>query len=444
MDPRVSKGEGKDPVARVGIASVASAAWIGSAIDWYDFFLASFTAALIWPGLYFKFLSGPIALVISTLSTVVIGYIARPIGSIVFGHFGDKMGRKVSLVVNLILAGISMFGVAFLPTYAAIGLYAPALLILLRFVFGLSLGGEYGGAQSLITEFLGESRWRGFWNSVIASALPTGIVLSSIGYLLTLKFVGSSALAVNGWRYPFIAGGAAIVVGIVLRYYIAETPLFQGIKSKGKVERVPIAAMFKEVRWLLMPLCLLNTAGLAITLLAGNGPYPIALMRVSGLTFTEILYAIALGYVVATGYSILSGFISDLIGRKRMFIIGSVIAGAGVYPALLLLHTGHFPYAVAGQALGTLIFLGTTPILGAWYQEVFPTRYRYTGSGFCFNVSSLVGTLLASLAGGYGITVSHGVANALPYLTAVGISGALISLASAIAVPETRGSRLKE
>jgi len=114
---------------------VASAAWIGSAIDWYDFFLASFTAALIWPGLYFKFLSGPIALVISTLSTVVIGYIARPIGSIVFGHFGDKMGRKVSLVVNMILAGISMFGVAFLPTYAAIGLYAPALLILLRFVF---------------------------------------------------------------------------------------------------------------------------------------------------------------------------------------------------------------------------------------------------------------------------------------------------------------------
>ena len=197
----------KPAVSTIQIAKVAIGAQLGSFIDWYDFFLSSVVSAVVWPTVFFNFLSGSAALAAS-IATYIASYFTRPVGALVFGHYGDRLGRRAVLIIVLTIGGGSILGTALTPGFAAIGAWGPGLLIAFRLMFGLALGGEFGGAQAWVTEFASRSKRRGLWNSLVLTALPLGIFAASAIFVVTIDVYGVKEFVASAWRYPFLFGAA--------------------------------------------------------------------------------------------------------------------------------------------------------------------------------------------------------------------------------------------
>ena len=440
----MSKGYGAEKGQDVNlreVSKVTAGAMIGSVIDWYDFFLSSLVAAVVWPSLYFGFLKGTAALAVSA-STYIITYLTRPVGAFIFGEYGDKLGRKTTLVLTLLIGGIAIFGIAFTPGYGVLGVLAPSLIILFRLLFGVAMGGEYGGAQTWVTEFLGKSRRRGFWNGLVYSSNPVGILLSSLAFVVPFTVLGPKVFISYGWRYPFIAGGFLIIIGIIMRYKLEESPLFKKLRQSGNVAKRPSLDVFREFGWKMVPLCFLNAGPIAIALIELNGPYGIAIMRAAGLTLPQVFEVIIIASLVAIGVVIGSSTLSDYIGRKRTYLIGSAISVIVAYPAILLLKAG-FPYTIAGALLSTLLFISNS-VLAPLYTEQFPTKYRYSGSGISYQVSSAVGSIIGGIVPSYVIAGSHGLLAAIPSLGFLVVIASIISLVSGFPLKETFRSELRE
>src|SRR5438105_4763945 len=311
---------------------------LGTAIEWYDFFLYGTMATLVFPKLFFPE-SDPFVGTLLSLFTFLVGFIARPIGGAFFGHMGDRIGRKSTLIATLLLMGISTLIIGFLPGYNAIGVAAPLILTLLRLGQGLGVGGEWGGSVLLALEY-GHKNNRGFWASWPQMGVPVGLITSTIVVNIVQATTGSN-FAVWGWRIPFFLSALLIVVGLYIRLRILETPLFAQIKAEGREARAPILDAFRYST----PEILLS-AGARFVEQAPFYLFTVFVITYGTLKTVDvgrgtILNSITIAAFIELFTIPLFGYLSDRVGRRLWYLIGCVLMAAFAFPYFLLMNTGN-------------------------------------------------------------------------------------------------------
>ncbi|MDR2856335.1 MAG: MFS transporter [Novosphingobium sp.] len=371
---------------------IASAA--GTAVEYYDFFLYGTAAALVFGPLFFP-ASSPAAQTLFAFMSFGIAFLARPIGAIAFGHFGDRVGRKSTLVASLLLMGGATLAIAFVPSYAMIGWPAPALLCLLRFCQGFGLGGEWGGAALLVVENAPKG-WETRFVAIMQLGSPAGFILATGVVMLLSLSLDNAAFVSWGWRIPFIASAALVLIGLWVRLRIGETAAFRAALAHAEPERVPLVKVFAE-HW---GAVLAGAAGVIATfatfylvttyaLAQGTGPagYPRD-------AFLAVQMLAALFYAAGL---LIAGVIGDRISPGRLLAfasLGVAIAGLFFGPGL---NAGSLPLAGATLCV-TMLALGFANCpLGAWLSPLFPVRLRYSGVSFAFSIGGVIGGALTPI-----------------------------------------------
>lgn len=431
--PVTSTGVVSPPATKMRTIAVAS--FVGTAIEFYDFYIYGTAAALVLGKVFFPDLS-PLAGTLAAFSTFAVAFLARPLGSLLFGHFGDRVGRKSMLVVSLLTMGVGTVAIGLLPGYDTLGVAAPVLLVVLRFVQGLGLGGEWGGAALLAAENAPAGR-RGWFAAFPQLGPSIGFFAASAGFLLLSITLDDVAFESWGWRLPFLASALLVILGMAVRLKIAETPVFTDLVQRRERSSMPLVEMLRRA-----PGRLLLAAGTivvcyvlfytATTFSLSYGTKELGVPRNSMLMLTIIaIWAMALG----TG---LSSWASDRFGRRPVLLVGcvfSAVVGLTMFP---LLATGSLALMCLGLALPLAAMGWTYGPLGAFLPELFDTRYRYSASSFAYNLGGVLGgsvapTMATWLAASYGAPV-------VGYYIA---GAAVLSLVCVAALPETRHSTLE-
>lgn len=362
----------------------------GSTIEWFDFFLYATAAALVFDKLYFPTSDPFFSLMLSYLS-LALTFFVRPIGGIVFSHIGDRVGRKKTLVITISMMGIATVAIGLVPTYAMIGVWAPILLIALRILQGIAIGGEWGGALLLAYEYAPRNR-RGFFGSIPQTGVTIGLLLAT-GALSLMSQLSDSQFLAWGWRVPFIASIVLVVIGLWIRAKLDETPDFRESQKQGKIVRIPLAETLRG-HWR----AVLVAIGAKVV---DTAPFYIfATFGVSYATETlghseaSALNAVTVGAVAATVMIPLMGRLSDATGRRRLFVIGATATAIMTVPYFLLLQVDTW----WAPSLATFLVLGATwpavtATLGPMTSEIFSTQVRYTGITLGYQIG-------AALAGG--------------------------------------------
>ncbi|MFE5340605.1 MFS transporter [Isoptericola sp. NPDC056578] len=406
----------------------------GSAIEWFDFFLYATAAALIFDKQFFPTDDPAVSLMLSYLSLSLTFFI-RPFGGIVFSHIGDKIGRKKTLVITLSLMGGATIAIGLLPTYAQVGVLAPALLILCRVIQGLAIGGEWGGALLLAYEYAPENR-RGFFGSVPQTGVTIGMLLSTIAFALVTS-LPSAAFESWGWRLPFIASVVLVFVGLWIRKGLAETPAFREAKASGDVAKLPIKDTLRD-HWR----SVLVAVGAKVV---ETGPFYIfATFVVSyatgtlGMQQSVVLNAVSAAAFVSTLAILAMGRLSDRLGRPAVFLGGTVLIALFAAPFFLLLdlQVDWAVYAAVVIGLG-IVWPPVTATLGTLMSETFTTRVRYTGVTLGYQIGAALagGTapllatwLLSRFDGAWWPIAVYMVGLAVVALVAVSLSGRVVRL----------------
>lgn len=388
-------------MVRDSVKTVIAASMVGTAIEFYDFYAYGTAAANYFPKVFFGDTTNPTVALLASLLTFAIAFIARPLGSLVFGHFGDRMGRKTTLVVSLLTMGIATFLIGCLPTYNQWGVAAVAVLCLCRFVQGIGLGGEWSGAALVATENAPEDK-RALYGSFPELGAPIGFFLSNGTYFLLETFNDNDAMLAWGWRVPFLLSSILVIVGLVVRVQMEETPIFRMAQEQKKVVKSPLTEVFKK-SWkevIQATFLVAVTYTLFYTLATWSLAWGTKTVEQGGgnLGFSnqEYLLMLMIAVCVFAAFIVISCVNADKFGRKRVIIISSccLIAFALLFPFLLDL-------AVVGQRnfATNLLFLcigfalmGTAfgPI-GAFLPELFDANVRYSGSGIGYNLAAIVG-----------------------------------------------------
>ncbi|MGN6326553.1 MFS transporter [Pseudolysinimonas sp.] len=386
-----------NPRSRVVIASL-----IGTSIEFYDFYVYATAAVAVFPALFFPS-EDPAAATLSSLVTFALAFFARPIGSILFGHFGDRVGRKTTLVASLLTMGISTFLIGVLPTYATAGIAAPALLAVMRFGQGIGLGGEWSGAALLATENAPERR-RGFFGSTPQLGAPIGFLLANGLFLILGLALPADAFATWAWRIPFLLSAVLVAVGLYVRLRLVEAPVFQAARERGTIVRVPLGAVLRS-NWrelILGVFIMLATYVLfyfmtTFTLNYGTSPNPTSPKHGLGYDKNTFLLLLLVGVVFFGVFTPIAGRLSDRFGRRRVLLVTTaLIILFGLTFQLWFAQTAGSPVLTAlFLAVGLALMGMTFGPMGALLPELFPTRTRYTGSGISYNVSSILGASLA-------------------------------------------------
>jgi MHS family shikimate/dehydroshikimate transporter-like MFS transporter len=380
-----------DLKVRSEILKVATASLIGTSIEWYDFFLYNTAAALVFNKLFFPTFA-PVAGTIAAFATYAVGFMARPIGGIVFGHYGDRLGRKTMLYLTLLIMGLATTAIGLLPTYATIGIWAPVLLVGLRLLQGLGIGGEWGGAVLMAIEHAPAQR-RGFYGSWPQMGVAVGLLLSTLVFRSFSRYPEATFLA-WAWRVPFLLSVILLAVGLWIRHRLAESPLFDKLKRGQGEARMPVVEVFRRY-----PKPMLLAIGAR---LAENGLFYI--FTTFSLTYVatqlKLDRNIALsGLLVASAVSLVTvptwGAISDRLGRRPVYLFGAVACGVLAFPFFWLLDTGQ--PALIWLALVLTVALGHDAMYApqaSFFAELFDTRVRYSGA-------SLGSQLGAAVSGGF-------------------------------------------
>ena len=381
--------------ARNRPATVLFASLIGTTIEFFDFYIYATAAVLVFPKLFFP-ASDAAAATLQSLATFAIAFFARPVGSAVFGHFGDRIGRKATLVAALLTMGISTVVIGLLPTYASIGTLAPLLLALCRFGQGLGLGGEWGGAVLLATENAppGKRAWYGMFPQLGA---PIGFFLSSGVFLLLSGTLSDAEFLRYGWRIPFLASSLLVLVGLYVRLKITETPDFQAVLDRNERVRLPVAAVFAN-----------HTRALVLGTLAALATFVVFyLMTVFALSWgTSALHysrqqflLMQLGAIIFFGLTIpIAAVLADRHGRRAAMILVSI--GLALFGLLFqpLFGSGNPALVALFLVLGQCLIGLTYGPLGTLLSELFPPEVRYTGASLTFNLAGILGASLAPYA----------------------------------------------
>lgn len=369
------------------IVRVAIASWIGTSIEWYDFFLYGTAAALVLGPLFFDPKLSPLAAQLSAFATFWVGFAARPVGGVVFGHFGDRLGRKTMLVLTLLIMGVATFLVGCLPTFKDIGIFAPILLVILRFAQGFAVGGEWGGAVLMATEHSPSGR-RGFFGSWPQLGVPIGLLLSS----LVFSFVSttfSKDFLTFAWRIPFLLSAVLVAVGLFIRLSISETPEFERVKATRTVARMPVVDVLRT-SWrtvlLAMGAFFVTNGAFYIFITFVINPYGKTVLK---LPTTTMLNATLIGAVAMGVTILLAGALSDRIGRLPVYLFGAAFVGLMAFPVFWLIDTKSTLLIDLALALG----IGGIGIMygpqAAFFSELFGANVRYSGASIGYQVTAI-------------------------------------------------------
>jgi metabolite-proton symporter len=426
---------------------VVGASIIGTTVEWYDFFLYGSAAALVFGPLFFPEQDDFVG-VLAAFATYAVGFFARPVGALVFGHYGDRLGRKKLLVISLMMMGSATFLIGLLPTYASVGVLAPVLLIALRLIQGFALGGEWGGAVLIVSEH-GKPEHRGFWASWPQAGAPAGNLLATGVLALLATFQSDAAFEAWGWRIPFLLSAVLIIVGLWVRLSVSESPVFLEAQREaeakaaqsGVAEAAPIVTVLtrykREVLTAMGARIAENVSFYLLT--AFSLTY---LTNVGGLDSSFALNAVLIASAVHLVTIPLWGALSDRVGRKPVYLFGAAGVGVWAFVFFGLLDTGNFFLAVVAITVGLLFHGAMYGPQAAFFSELFGTKARYTGVS--------VGAQLASLVAGAPAPL---IALALlgsfedPNVVAVGlyiVACAVVTLVAVWSYSETRTRDLGE
>jgi MFS family permease len=391
----VADGEGGGAVIRgtayerrqVRLALISST--VGTTIEWYDFFLYGTAAALVFPSLFFPNASQT-AGVLEAFATYAVGFAARPVGAAIFGRFGDKYGRKSTLIATLLLMGIGSVIIGVLPTYQLVGIWGAVLLVIFRVIQGIGVGGEWGGAVGIAMEW-GQKGRRGWLASWPQFGVPAGLVIADVLVVIFStgfgdNFVSSSYLA--GWRIPFWISAVIVGIGLLIRLKVDESPLFTRVQKEKKIERTPVLTSIKR-----HPKTILTSDGIRT---AEQAPFYIftsfvLTYGVNQLDFNRnfLLYAV-LGASVLSLFDVpFFGWLSDKIGRKRMYVIGALSVAVWAFPYWGLLGTAAPVLVVIGIVVSLIPHDMMYGPQAAFIAEAYPTRLRYSGAGIGYQFASV-------------------------------------------------------
>ncbi|MFI6206230.1 MFS transporter [Streptomyces sp. NPDC051041] len=373
---------------------IVAASLIGTTIEWYDFFLYGSAAALVFNKLFFPE-SDPLVGTLLSFLTYAVGFAARPLGALVFGHYGDRLGRKKLLVLSLLLMGGATFAIGLLPTHATIGTAAPVLLTVLRLVQGFALGGEWGGAVLLVSEH-GDARRRGFWASWPQTGAPAGQLLATGVLSLLTAVLSDAAFGSWGWRIPFLLSGVLVIVGLWIRLSVDESPVFRQALAQAEArtagaERTPLVSVLRH-HWRDV------LVAMGARMAENIGYYVITAFILvyatasAGVSEQTALNAVLIGSAVHFAVIPAWGALSDRIGRRPVYLLGAAGVGLWMFPFFGLVDTGSFGGLLVAVTVGLVLHGAMYAPQAAFFSEMFATRMRYSGAS--------IGAQFASVAAG--------------------------------------------
>jgi len=371
---------------------VASASFIGTTVEYYDFFIYGTAAALVFPALFFPD-SSPLVGTLLSFATFGVGFLARPVGGVVFGHFGDKVGRKKMLVISLVTMGLATVLMGLMPTHAQIGLVAPILLTLLRLVQGFAVGGEWGGATLMAVEHAPQGK-RGFYGAFPQMGAPAGVALATIAFFLVSK-LSPADFESWGWRLPFLFSALLVVVGLVIRLTIAESPEFEAVRERADQIKVPVAEAWRRHRReiLLVAGTYLSQGVFAYICMSYLVSYA---TKEVGIARPSVLMGVFVAAVIAVVLYPVFGALADRWGRKTIYLLGAVAMLVTIAPAFALINTGS---AVGFGAALVLVFgIAMAPaggVTGSLFSMVFTPEVRYSGASVGYTISQICGSAFA-------------------------------------------------
>lgn len=427
------------PTERTGLRRVVSASMAGTVVEWYEFFLYATAATLVFGQLFFPQTGSQLDGVIAAFVTYAVGFVARPLGGIVFGHFGDKLGRKHLLQVSIVLIGASTFLIGCLPTFDAIGYLAPLLLVVLRFVQGFAIGGEWGGAVLLVAEHSPDER-RGFWSSWPQAAVPVGNLLATLVMLVLSRVLSEEAFLAWGWRVGFWLSVVIVAVGYYIRTKVSDAPVFQEWKAEAEAEAAESSSVVTVVKK--YPRGVLTAMGLRF---AENVMYylvvtfSITYLKIHlGMQTSTILLLLLIAHAVHFATIPVWGALSDRIGRRPVYATGAVLSATWGFMAFPMFDTQEPWIILAAVTIG--LFMHGMMYAGqpALMAEMFPTRMRYSGVSLGYQVTSLVAGSLAPIISTWLLKTYDSAVPVAIYL----LLSCAITLVAVLALRETRGTSL--
>ncbi|MGW8883842.1 MFS transporter [Streptomyces sp. NPDC055749] len=433
------------PPAPSNLRRIVAASLVGTTIEWYDFFLYGSAAALVFNKLFFPG-SDPLVGTLLSFLTYAVGFAARPIGALVFGHYGDRLGRKKLLVLSLLLMGGATFAIGLLPTHATIGTAAPVLLTVLRLVQGFALGGEWGGAVLLVSEH-GDAKRRGFWASWPQTGAPAGQLLAT-GVLAALTaLMSDSAFLAWGWRIPFLLSGVLVILGLWIRLSVDESPVFKAALAQAAArkstdaaaEKMPIVAVlrhhWRDVLIAMGARMAENISYYVIT--AFILVYATVAVEMSRQTaLNAVLVASAVHFAVIP----LWGALSDRIGRRPVYLIGALGVGLWMFPFFALIDTGSFGNLLLAITVGLVFHGAMYAPQAAFFSEMFATRMRYSGASIGAQFSSVAAGAPAPLI---ATALLNDFGSSTPIALYV-IAAALLTMVAILCAKETRNRDLSD
>jgi MFS family permease len=377
--------------------TAAASGWIGSALEYYDFFIYATAASLVFPQIFFPSINPTVAIVAS-LATYGVGYVARPIGAFVLGHFGDTHGRKNVLLVCLVLMGLSTIAVGLLPTYQQVGVWAPTLLVVLRLIQGFAVAGEISGASSMILEHAPFGR-RGYFASFTLQGVQAGQILAAAVFLPLSYALSQDAFVTWGWRIPFLLSVFVLVAGYVIRREVHETPAFEEERAQHVVPRAPvIEALANHGPDMARVVCmaLMNVIPVVATIF--GAAYAVQPGYGVGMDKSVYLWIPVMGNIVAVSVIPFVGDLSDRIGRRPPIIVGSLLAGILSFAYLYAISIKSVPLAFLFSILmWGVVYQGYNAVYPSFYPELFPTRSRVSGMAIAQNIGTMLTALLPAL-----------------------------------------------
>lgn len=428
----------KERKKRTSLPTVAASSLAGTAVEWYDFFLYGTAAALVFNKLFFPS-EDPLVGTMLAFATFSVGFVARPLGAVVLGHLGDRKGRRATLITTLLLMGVATTLIAFIPTYDSIGVAAPIALLFLRIVQGFALGGEWSGSVLLVSEHSNDSSRRAFWASWPNVGPPLGNLMAAAVLAALSATMDPESFLSWGWRIAFGLSAVLVFIGLILRLYVEETPLFKAQQNSIKPTKLPLGILFKR-NWREI----LVAAGSRMGENAGFYIYSLFLITyVSEILHMERgtgLSAVMIGQLVAVVTIPLFAILADRVGRKPILLFASIATIVWGFAFFALLDTATFAGIVLAAVGGLLIFAAYSSVIGAFFSELFPTDVRYSGTSVAYNIASVIAGSLSPVVALWLYQVfGTGIAIGL-YLAVMGA----ISVVAVLFARETRTIKLSD
>ena len=429
---RVTASATEDPtsqVTRKEIRTVLLSCIVGTTVEWYDFFLYGVAAGIVFNQLYFPS-EDPVVGTLLAFATFAVGFVARPVGGLIFGHIGDRIGRKRTLIMTMLIMGVATFAIGLIPSYGSIGVAAPILLIVLRVLQGVAIGGEWGGAVLMAVEYAPRNR-RGLFGSLPQMGLALGLILGT-GVFAALEFLLSDDdFLAWGWRIAFLFSAVLVFVGLYIRLKVLETPAFRKLEEREGKAAVPAVELFRgrlNRRHIWLGMGARWVEGVIFNAFA---VFAIAYgVDTVGVTRQTMLFAVMLAAVVLLVMIPVFGRLSDRLDRRRVYAFGAVVSALFTIPAFALLGTGDAGWITVSivVALGVLYPIMYGPE-AAFFAELFPANVRYTGISFVYQFSGVFASGLTPLILVYLLDVGSGTSLVIAYFLVVGAITAVSTLA---------------